>query len=142
MLSTNEQLLNFCFISSSFFKFVTESGKNFEKISDKIYKNMNCIKEFDDLNNENFMNHLDNMSSININDDKEKEKKLELIYSVFGKEINGEIISEIFLKIIKKININMFCDKFKLIELLSNKIICFLFEIFDPSSTKIISIFL
>ena len=130
ILSENDSFLNFCFLTTAFYSYIINSGKNYEKINNN--KNEEDInKKFEKINEDNFLDFLENKSYLILSDEEIRLKKLELIKSVFHLEFNENEKEKIFLKLSEKMNISIFANKNKLIKLLSDQIINFIFEIFE-----------
>ena len=124
----NGPILDYCFITSAFYDFVVNSGKNFQKIN--LEENEESIvKQFEEMNQENYFDYIESQSYINNNDEKINKFKFKSIQSFFNFEVNLDDKEKIFNEISKKINISMFVNKNLLIKLLSQQIINFLFEI-------------
>lgn len=124
----NEPILDYCFITSAFYNFVVNSGKNFQKIN--VGENEESIvKQFEEKNQENYFDYIESQSYINNNDEQINKFKFKSIQSFFNFEVNFDDKEKIFNEISKKINISMFVNKNLLIKLLSQQIINFLFEI-------------
>ena len=124
----NEPILDYCFITSAFYDFVVNSGKNFQKINLEGNEE-NIVKQFEEMNQENYFDYIESQSYINNNDEQINKFKFKSIQSFFNFEVNFDDKEKIFNEISKKINISMFVNKNLLIKLLSQQIINFLFEV-------------
>ena len=124
----NEPILDYCFITSAFYDFVVNSGKNFQKINLKENEE-SIVKQFEEMNQENYFDYIESQSYINNNDEQINKFKFKSIQSFFNFEVNFDDKEKIFSEISKKINISMFVNKNLLIKLLSQQIINFLFEV-------------
>jgi len=143
-LDRNENFINFVYLSANFYNYVTCSGKNFKKAisiqEEKKNKQENEKKnneifdtknEFQLLNNENYMDYLENLSFINNNDSKSDKRKIELIKLALGKDFMEKDNEVKFFDLTQKINFSMLCDKFQLVEFISVDTINFLFHIYE-----------
>ena len=124
----NEPILDYCFITSAFYNFVINSGKNFQKI-DLTKSEESIIKQFEEINQENYFDYIENQSYINNNDEQIKKLKLKTIQKFFKYKVNLNEKEKLFNEINKKMNISIFVNKNILIKLLSQQIINFMFEI-------------
>ena len=152
ILPENVSLLNFTFLSAAFYNYLVNSDKIFQKVKSKkkeeeystnkksFFMKSQCIennkeydleKEFEKLNNENFMDYYNYLSYLNNDDIKIKQEKLKLIKSVFNFEFNENEKEIIFCKLNEKMNYSIFSDKYQLIKLLSIQIMNFLFDIYE-----------
>ena len=130
ILEEKQSFLNFSFLTAAFYNFVVVSGDNFLKI--KYAQNDDKFEqEFDNLNKDNFFNYLDNLSSLHNNDEQIKQTKIKLIKSIFNLDFYENKKEKIFLELKEKMTISIFSNKNKLIKLLSNQIINFIFEIYE-----------
>lgn len=142
-LNKDDALLNFCFLTASFYNYVKSSGINFKNIISKYdiikgnkneNKNntiTNIEKDFDLLNNSNSMNYYENLSLLNNNDEDSKKEKIKLIDSVFGKIIEENQVEKIIYSLTEKINCSMLSDKYLLVKFLSGQIIEYVFLIYE-----------
>ena len=142
-LNKDDALLNFCFLTASFYNYVKSSGINFKNIiskydiikGNKNENNNNTItnieKDFDLLNNSNSMNYYENLSLLNNNDEDSKKEKIKLIDSVFGKIIEENQVEKIIYSLTEKINCSMLSDKYLLVKFLSGQIIDYVFLIYE-----------
>ena len=142
-LNKDDALLNFCFLTASFYNYVKSSGINFKNIISKCdiikgnkneNKNntiTNIEKDFDLLNNSNSMNYYENLSLLNNNDEDSKKEKIKLIDSVFGKIIEENQVEKIIYSLTEKINCSMLSDKYLLVKFLSGQIIEYVFLIYE-----------
>jgi len=87
----NDDLLNFCFFSANFYKFIDNSSKNFvatkkkEKEKAKLEVEKNTFEDnFELLNKENYFKYLDNLSFLYSGDINTKNHKINLINSFIG----------------------------------------------------------
>ena len=142
-LNKDDALLNFCFLTASFYNYVKSSGINFKNIISKYdlikgnkneNKNntiTNIEKDFDLLNNSNSMNYYENLSLLNNDDEDSKKEKIKLIDSVFGKIIEENQVEKIIYSLTEKINCSMLSDKYLLVKFLSGQIIDYVFLIYE-----------
>ena len=142
-LIKDEALINFCYLTASFYNYVKTSGINFKNIISQYDKNkddknentnnkiMNIEKDFDLLNNPNSMNYYENISLLNNNDEDTKKEKIKLIKSVFGDIFEENKIEKIIYSLTEKINFSMLSDKYLLVKFLSGQIIDHVFQIYE-----------
>ena len=140
-LNKNDALLDFCYLTASFYNYVKSSGINFKNIISKYNKIehdknknntiSNIENDFDLLNNSNSMNYFENLSLLNNFEKDIKEEKIKLIKSVFGNIIEENQIEKIILCLSEKINCSMLSDKYLLVKFLSGQIIDYVFLIYE-----------
>lgn len=130
ILPEKESFLNFSYLTSVFYNFVLISNGNFTKI--KLSQNDDKFdKEFENLNFENYSNYLDNLSYLKNSGEEINKIKIELIKSVFGMEFNENEKEKILFKLCDKMTICIFTNKNKLIKLLCQQIIDFVFNVYE-----------
>ena len=140
-LNKDEALLDFCYLTASFYNYVKSSGINFkniiskyDKIEDDKNKNnaiSNIEQDFDLLNNTNSMNYFENLSLLNNFEEDTKNEKIKLIKSVFGNIVEENQTEKIFFILTEKINCSMLSDKYLLVKFLSGQIIDYVFLIYE-----------
>ena len=140
-LNKDEALLDFCYLTASFYNYVKSSGINFkniiskyDKIEDDKKKNnaiSNIEQDFDLLNNTNSMNYFENLSLLNNFEEDTKNEKIKLIKSVFGNIVEENQTEKIFFILTEKINCSMLSDKYLLVKFLSGQIIDYVFLIYE-----------
>ena len=140
-LNKNDALLDFCYLTASFYNYVKSSGINFKNIISKYNKIehdknknntiSNIENDFDLLNNSNSMNYFENLSLLNNFEKDIKEEKIKLIKSVFGNIIEENQIEKTILCLSEKINCSMLSDKYLLVKFLSGQIIDYVFLIYE-----------
>ena len=140
-LNKDEALLDFCYLTASFYNYVKSSGINFkniiskyDKIEDDKSKNnaiSNIEQDFDLLNNTNSMNYFENLSLLNNFEEDTKNEKIKLIKSVFGNIVEENQTEKIFFILTEKINCSMLSDKYLLVKFLSGQIIDYVFLIYE-----------
>ena len=140
-LNKNDALLDFCYLTASFYNYVKSSGINFKNIISKYNKIehdknknntiSNIGNDFDLLNNSNSMNYFENLSLLNNFEKDIKEEKIKLIKSVFGNIIEENQIEKTILCLSEKINCSMLSDKYLLVKFLSGQIIDYVFLIYE-----------
>ena len=131
-LSDDESILNFSYLTSVFYNFVVNSGKNFKKVN--LNQNEQYInKEFEKLNQDNLLNFIEYKSFLKRNEEQAKEYKIEFIKSTFKLDYNAKEKEKekLFFELSQKITILMFSEKNKLTKLLSLQTIDFIFEIYE-----------
>ena len=140
-LNKDEALLDFCYLTASFYNYVKSSGINFKNIiskydkieGDKNKNNAisNIEQDFDLLNNTNSMNYFENLSLLNNFEEDTKNEKIKLIKSVFGNIVEENQTEKIFFILTEKINCSMLTDKYLLVKFLSGQIIDYVFLIYE-----------
>ena len=139
----DDSLLNFGFLTASFYNYVKSAGNIFKNIKSKYdtiqtdknenknNKILNIEKDFDSLNSTNLMNYFEEISLLNENQPNVKKNKMQLIKSVFGNTVECSQPKKIFFTFTEKINSSMLSDKYLLVKFLSGQIIDFVFHIYD-----------
>ena len=149
-LDKNEPLLNFCFLTASYYDFIINSGKIFKEIINKkenttipknVHKELTMEKyeeessiesNFQKANFDNYLDYIQNLSFLNINEKTTKKSKLELIKRILGDKYNGSDANEnVLSKLCEKINATMLSDKFRLVKYLCEPTINFIFYLYD-----------
>ena len=144
-VAINDDLLNFCYFSATFHKYISDSAKIFQKMKKEEDKKKilgnggNLIKDnFDLLNNENYMSYLDNLSFLHEDDDKRKNYKISVVNSFIGnifsqnkKEKENQNESILLYKLKEKFNMSILPNKFEFVKLISTQTIHFFFDIYE-----------
>ena len=124
-----DTFLNFTFVSSAFYKFIDNSNKIFNNI-DLTKDEITISKNFNKLNDSNFLDFFEYISYINDNNSRRKEK-INLIKNVLNIKYDYKEKDKILSELSKKIDFTMFSNKNLLVKLLSPQIINFLFTIYN-----------
>ena len=142
----NEVLLNFCFLTTSYCKFIKKSSENFKEIinnqelkqKNSIDKLLNNEKEstlkkaFNDSNYQNFMDYTNNQLLLDEDDEETKNDKLKFIIKILGIKSNSNIDENtLIIKTIESLNSSILCDSDILVNLLSGHTMNYIFDVFE-----------
>ena len=145
-VAINEDLLNFCYFSANFYNYISGSAKDFKNMkkeeSEKknLEKGQNPTKDnFDFLNQENYLNYIDNLSILHCDDTNSKKHKIKVANSFIGnnffqndKEKETENKNILLLcKLKEKFNMSILPNRFEFVKLISIQTIPFLFDIYE-----------
>ena len=145
-VAINEDLLNFCYYSANFYNYISGSAKNFKNMKKEESEKKNLEKgqnstedNFDFLNQETYMNYLDNLSILHCDDTNSKKHKIKVANSFIGKNFfqndkeketeNKNIL--LLCKLKEKFNMSILPDKCEFVKLISIQTIPFLFDIYE-----------
>ena len=142
----NEVLLNFCFLTTSYCKFIKKSSENFKEIinnqelkqKNSIDKLLNNEKEstlkkaFNDSNYQNFMDYTNNHLLLDEDNEETKNDKLKFIIKILGIKSNSNIDENtLIIKTIESLNSSILCDSDILVNLLSGHTMNYIFDVFE-----------
>ena len=142
----NEVLLNFCFLTTSYCKFIKKSSENFKEIinnqelkqKNSIDKLLNNEKEstlkkaFNDSNYQNFMDYTNNQLLLDEDNEETKNDKLKFIIKILGIKSNSNIDENtLIIKTIESLNSSILCDSDILVNLLSGHTMNYIFDVFE-----------
>ena len=137
-LAKNDDLLNFCCLSSNFYNYVKCSGDNFKTIQEQIAENKatenDIAKNFNSLNNENLWIYYDNLSSINnkANINNNKINFIKKVFKIESDEKEKEDETESILSKLKEnFKISMLANGYQFVELISQQTMNFLLDIYE-----------
>ena len=142
----NEVLFNFCFLTTSYCKFIKKSSENFKEIinnqelkqKNSIDKLLNNEKEstlkkaFNDSNYQNFMDYTNNQLLLDEDNEETKNDKLKFIIKILGIKSNSNIDENtLIIKTIESLNSSILCDSDILVNLLSGHTMNYIFDVFE-----------
>ena len=137
-LAKNDDLLNFCCLSSNFYNYVKCSGDNFKTIQEQIAENKatenDIAKNFNSLNNKNLWIYYDNLSSINnkANINNNKINFIKKVFKIESDEKEKEDETESILSKLKEnFKISMLANGYQFVELISQQTMNFLLDIYE-----------